>query len=74
MFISFDPYMFDRHGSGRNPGNLDPGDLDVLNEAVDSIHGPVVVQLSMFSANNANRQADVIQVVTSGLESAGRLL
>ncbi|MDQ3446811.1 MAG: hypothetical protein M3496_11670, partial [Pseudomonadota bacterium] len=23
-FFSLDPYMFDRHGSGKNPGNVDP--------------------------------------------------
>lgn len=74
-FLSFDPYMFDRHGSGRNPGNMDPSDLDLLNTAVEPIRGGLVVQLSTFSANNANPQEAVIEVVTSGLQRSGlRLL
>jgi hypothetical protein len=60
--------MFDRHGSGRNPGNMDPSDLDLLATTVEPIRCGLVVQLSTYSANNANPQAAVTDVVTSGLE------
>ncbi len=67
-FISFDPYMFDRHGSGRNPGNMDPTDLERLVSALDTIQNSVLVQLSTYSANNANAQADVREAISSSLE------
>jgi hypothetical protein len=69
--LSFDPYMFDRHGSGRNLGNMDPGDFALLSTAVEPIQGSLVLQLSTFSANNDNRQTDVIEVMTSGLKASG---
>ncbi len=68
--FSFDPYMFDRHGSGRNPGNMDPTDLELIAATVDSMHDGVIVQLSTYSANNANPQDAVIDVVASGLRSS----
>jgi hypothetical protein len=70
-FISFDPYMFDRHGSRRNAGNMNPGDLDLLNKAIETIDRRLIVQLSTYSANNANRQADVIEIVTAGVKASG---
>jgi len=63
--------MFDRHGSGRNLGNMDPGDLDLLTATVDSIKGGVLVQLSTYSANNGNPQLAVTDVVTARLTRAG---
>jgi hypothetical protein len=68
--FSFDPYMFDRHGSGQNPGNMDPTDLDRLVELLDHVQDPVVLQLSTYSANNNNPQEDVGQAITSKLEQA----
>lgn len=69
--FSFDPYMFDRHGSGRNAGNLDPSDLDLLAATLDSVCGHVLVQLSTYSANNDNPQSAVTEVVTSRLSHVG---
>ncbi len=69
--FSFDPYMFDRNGSGRNPGNMDPGDLDLIAATVNSIQSGVVVQLSTYSANNDNPQSAVTDVVTSSLARSG---
>lgn len=67
VLISFDPYMFDCHGSGRNPGNMVPSDLDQLAETVKYIDGAVLVQLSTFSANNNNPQRRVRELVMSHL-------
>lgn len=70
-FFSFDPYMFDRHGSGRNPGNMDPSDLDRLAALLDHVHGAVILQISTYSANNDNPQSAVREVVVSRLQQAG---
>lgn len=69
--FSFDPYMFDRHGSGRNPGNMNPADLDLLAAAVESTTAAVLVQLSTYSANNDNPQSAVTEVVASRLARVG---
>ena len=71
LFLSFDPYMFDRHGSGRNPGNMDPADLDRLSNVLDGVPGSVVVQISTYSANNDNAQDNVREVIASRLEEGG---
>jgi hypothetical protein len=63
--------MFDRHGSSRNFGNMVPADLDQLADVVERISGGVVVQLSTYSANNDNAQADVRSIIGSRLTSAG---
>ena len=67
LFVSFDPYMFDRHGPGRVPklGNMYPEDLDLLATAIAPISTGVIVQLSTYSANNDNTQASVIEAVRS---------
>ncbi|MDP2663801.1 MAG: hypothetical protein Q8R28_24055, partial [Dehalococcoidia bacterium] len=72
-FLSFDPYMFDRNGPGRNPkpGNMYPSDLELLAAAVEPIQSPVIVQLSTYSANNDNPQSAVVKVVHSRLEHSG---
>lgn len=69
--FSFDPYMFDRHGSGRNPGNMDPSDLDRISAEVDRVQGSVIVQLTTYSANNDNAQPQVRGSVTSRLAQSG---
>lgn len=67
LFVSFDPYMFDRNGPGRTfrTGNMYPCDLDRLAAAIAPISQGVVVQLSTYSANNNNPQQMVIDVVSS---------
>jgi len=67
VLVSFDPYMFDRHGPGRlpNAGNLYLEDLDLLATAIAPITAGVIVQLSTYSANNDNPQASVIEAVRS---------
>jgi hypothetical protein len=70
-YFSFDPYMFDRHGSGRNPGNMDPLDCDRLVEALDNVRGATIVQISTYSANNDNPQAKVREVISSRLQRSG---
>src|ERR1700752_3430663 len=62
--------MFDRHGSGRNPGNMGPTDLEQIVDVVGQT-GSVVVQLSTYSANNDNGQDRVRNVILSGLEGSG---
>jgi hypothetical protein len=71
--LSFDPYMFDRNGPSRRaaPGNMYPSDLDLLAEAVKTIHAAVLLQLSTYSANNDNPQKEVIAVVGSRLRWSG---
>ena len=70
-FFSFDPDMFDRHGAGRNPRNMDPQDFERLVEAFQPIPGRILVQLSTYSANNGNGQSEVSKVVTDHLGRAG---
>jgi hypothetical protein len=72
--ISFDPYMFDRHGPGAAPnlGNMWPSDIIRAGAALlDLGRGPVVVQLSSYSANNANSQSDVIATIEPVFRAAG---
>lgn len=72
--FSFDPYMFDRHGPGRNPspGNMYPRDLLRIGAALIELPPrPTTVQLSTYSANNGNRQDDVISTVHPFFDAAG---
>ncbi len=72
--FSFDPYMFDRHGPGANPtpGNMYPQDLLRIGAALlDLPPRPTIVQLSTYSANNRNRQDDVISAVGPFFDAAG---
>lgn len=73
LLMSFDPYMFDRHGrpGHGNLGNMIPADLEIVCTATAAILGPIALQLSTYSANNANRQEDVASVVVARLEEAG---
>lgn len=73
--ISFDPYMFDRHGPPVRPkmGNMWPRDIvDVANvlgrEGEDA---PISLQLSTYSANNRNKQQDVISTIEPLFAPAG---
>ncbi len=72
--ISFDPYMFDRHEppAHPNPGNMWPGDIIQAGAAVlDLESAPILLQLSTYSANNANGQDDVIASISPILNAAG---
>jgi hypothetical protein len=72
--ISFDPYMFDRHGppASPKPGNMWPSDIVRAGEAVlDLGRGPVILQLSTYSANHASSQSDVISSIEPGFNVAG---
>lgn len=72
--ISFDPYMYDRHvpPASPNPGNMWPSDILRAGAAVlDLGRGPVVLQLSTYSANNANSQNDGIASIEPVFNAAG---
>ena len=72
--MSFDPYMFDRHAAPANPnaGNMRPSDIVLAGAAVLGLErAPVVLQLSTYSANNANQQEDVIASIEPVLRAAG---
>ena len=68
--LSFDPDMFDRHGSS-DGRKMDPDDLERVAAAVEPIPGTVLLELSTYSVNHANGQDDVSEAVVSGLSSAG---
>ena len=72
--FSFDPYMFDRNGppAQPRPGNMYVPDLRWVCQAVTELSGhPVVIQLSTYSANNANKQSDVVKALAPPLIEAG---
>ncbi len=72
--ISFDPYMFDRHGPAAAPdqGNMWPADINLACSALIELQGrPTIVQLSTYSANNANSQEDVIKTILPIFQAAG---
>ena len=68
--LSFDPDMFNRHGSD-NGRNMTPSDLALIAKAIEQASGAVVVQLSTYDVNSDNGQREVEQAVRSGLEAAG---
>lgn len=72
--VSFDPYMYDRNGPPKRPksGNLYPPDLELLGKALRDLEGvPSILQLSTYSANNANSQLEVLESVENMLKSTG---
>ena len=71
VFISFDPYMFNRHRRKENPGNMYPADLDRLVDATGSFPENVLIQLSTYDTNDDNGQNAVAECIRSGLESGG---
>jgi hypothetical protein len=74
FLISFDPYMFDRRGvhSSPNRGNMWPSDIVRAAAAVlDLPAGPVVVQLSTYSAKYGNVQDDVIRTIEPVFNAVG---
>ena len=71
VFISFDPYMFNRHRHKENPGNMYPAYLDRLVDATRSFPENVLLQLSTYDTNDDNGQNAVAECIRSGLESGG---
>ena len=71
VFISFDPYMFNRHRRKENPGNMYPADLDRLVDATGSFPENILIQLSTYDTNDDNGQNAVAECIRSGLESGG---
>ena len=65
--------MYDRHGPPSEPKreNMYPEDLVSLLEAVHEMPNGILVQLSTYSANNANSQGDVLQQVDNILDTGG---
>ena len=72
--VSFDPNMCSSHRNVKNRKkkykNLYPEDLDLAMDAVKSLKGGILVQLSTYSANGANPQGAVIASVDSILVGA----
>ena len=67
-FLSFDPNKYDLAGTQRQ-GSFDlcPQDLGLIVEAICQIEGPVVMQLSTYSAGRRNPQCQVVQSVDATL-------
>ena len=70
MFISFDPYMFNRHPCSMSPGNMYQTDLDILIRMTRS-YPEILIQLSTYSARFGNPQEKVIEVIRSKLTANG---
>ena len=71
--VSFDPDMYSVHPRVRNPRYLYQHDLGVTVQALARIEGPVLIQLSTYSAQN-NPQGEVIASVNAVLYGAGFVL
>jgi hypothetical protein len=73
LFVSFDPYMFDRNEPVRSKkdGNMYPEDIDLLCQSIARVSQGVVVQLTTYSANNNNPQQEVKKAVISRLTRSG---
>jgi hypothetical protein len=68
--LSFDPDMFNRHGSD-NGRNMAPSDLTLIAKTIEPVSGALLVQLSTYDVNDDNGQREVEGAVRSGLEVAG---
>ena len=69
-FLSFDPDMFNRHGS-KDIRKMKPSDLDLVAAAVTPITGNVLIQLSTYDVNSGNSQEDVRDAIVSCLKGGG---
>ena len=77
FLFSFDPYMFDRHGPGRNPktGNMWPQDAVLAASATLAlVDSPTIVQLSTYSVNNDNSQNEVTRTIEPPFQAVGMQL
>ena len=74
--IAFDPNMYDRHKVAKpRPENLYPECLEVVAGAVKNLRSDILIQMSTYSANNANPQEAVILSTNQVLATKGfRLL
>ena len=71
--LSFDPDMFNRHGS--NDGRkMTPSDLALVANTLKPVSGAMVVQVSTYDVNSDNSQKDVEPAIRSGLQAAGLTL
>ena len=70
VFLSFDPYMFNRHCRNNKPRNMYPEDLDLVGRKT-SYYKAVLLQLSTYSANDDNPQNKVVDCVQSRLKPYG---
>ena len=70
MFISFDPYMFNRNPRNISPGNMYQTDLDLLIKATRS-YPEILIQLSTYDVNDNNPQERVIEDIRSKLTANG---
>ena len=61
-YFSFDPNMYDRHEVAvPKPENMYPSDIPIVGAAISGLpRVPILVQLSTYSVNGANSQADVL--------------
>ena len=71
LFISFDPYMFNRHRRKETPGNIYPTDLERLLNATRACPENVLLQLSTYGTNDGNDQHRVAECIRSTLEAGG---
>ena len=69
--ISFDPDMYNRHPHTRNPRNLYKDDLELTVQALARVGGPILIQISTYSADADNPQGAVISSVNSVLYIGG---
>ena len=71
VFISFDPYMFNRHRRKENSGNMYPTDLERLLNATRAYPENVLLQISTYDTNDDNGQGRVAEYIRSTLEASG---
>ena len=71
VFISFDPYMFNRHRRKEAPGKMYPTDLEHLLNATRAYPENVLLQFSTYGTNDGNSQDGVGECIGSTLEASG---
>ena len=69
--LSFDPYMFNRHGPTPKRGNMWPDDLDIVINSISNFLGPTLIQLSTYTANNNNSQGKVRPIWDARFAASG---
>ena len=70
--VSFDPYMYNRHKVATpKKGNLYPDDIKLAVNALSSLNGGTLIQLSTYDVNYRNPQGAVISSVNSILAARG---
>ena len=73
--VEMDPMRFECHDETLcrrdDRAAMYPEDLGILAKAVDGLQGPVIVQLSSYSANNGNSHDVVSQTVVPSMARLG---